>query len=531
MKLMIADDEKWVRTTIKALIPFDKLDMTLVCEASNGIEALELCRQHRPDILLTDIMMPGLTGLDLIKELRSCSPDIRIAIISGYSDFDYARAAMKYGITDYLLKPVDEVELLQVIERFKKEIGREAVQNREKEQEKEQYKLALPVMLEAFLNQTIASNTMTADQIRCELSKYGISFTRHYFSVAIFSPDDKDSLEDRNKAEYFRRIVKRVMKRYLGAVTFPLAGGSPETASVINHDTAGSEAVSQAFRLCSLIFVRRLGISVSAGLSSPVRQLGMLQQLGRQSSKALEKRFWIGPGKLHRFTPSGFSEEFPLQLTEEALNKITLNMKLSNIQTALSYVDGICAELNRYGDIEPALVREFFWQLVQSMINLLNIQLPFIRHETLVTGEQPYERIKRTLFMDQLADVTRDIMQRIFDFFHDKNPINNTNLVENAKKVIESNYAGDISLEQVARHVHLSPAYLSELFKKETGMSFIDYKTIVRIENAKRLISSMPMNIYDISARVGYSDPKYFSKLFKKITGKTVFEYKKEMKR
>ena len=99
MKLIIADDEKWVRTAIRALIPFEKLGLTMSCEAANGIEALEYCRQYEPDILLTDIMMPGLTGLDLIKEVRSFLPKLRIVVISGYNDFEYAKTAMKYGIT------------------------------------------------------------------------------------------------------------------------------------------------------------------------------------------------------------------------------------------------------------------------------------------------------------------------------------------------------------------------------------------------------------------------------------------------
>lgn len=119
----------------------------------------------------------------------------------------------------------------------------------------------------------------------------------------------------------------------------------------------------------------------------------------------------------------------------------------------------------------------------------------------------------------------------VYDFFHDKNPVNNINLIDNARKIIEANYAGDISLEHVAKNVHLSSAYLSELFKKETGMSFVDYKTIVRIEHAKRLLDSTAGNISDISEKVGYSDPKYFSKLFKRITGKTVYEYRKESRK
>ena len=256
----------------------------------------------------------------------------------------------------------------------------------------------------------------------------------------------------------------------------------------------------------------------------------MLPQLFIQAQKALESRFWGGPGKVFRFSQTSFIEELPVQLTEESLNKITLNLKLSNIQTALSYVDSAYSGLIQKSNVKPELVREFFWQLVQSVISILNIQLPFLHHELLVTGEQPYERLKRTIFIEQLVESTKDILLRIYDFFHDKNPVNNVNLVENAKRIIESNYAGDISLEQVAKHVHLSPAYLSELFKKETSMSFIDYKTIVRIENAKRLLKTSAYNVYDISSKVGYTDPKYFSKLFKRITGKTVYEFRKEVK-
>ena len=146
----------------------------------------------------------------------------------------------------------------------------------------------------------------------------------------------------------------------------------------------------------------------------------------------------------------------------------------------------------------------------------------------MVSGHHPYDRIREVRFFTDLVNYSKKLLQRIYDFYHDKNPVDSTNLIENAKRVIESNFAGDISLEQVARHVHLSPAYLSELFKKQTGMSFIDYKTIVRIENAKKLLSDPTATISEVSVKVGYSDPKYFSKLFKKITGKTVYEFKKE---
>lgn len=530
IKLIIADDEKWVRTTVKTLIPFQNLDISLACEASNGIEALELCRQHEPDILVTDIMMPGLNGLELIREVRHLLPDLKIVIISGYNDFEYAKTAMKFGIADYLLKPVDEEELLQVLERIKSEIREKARLSREMEAGEEQVRKALPVMCEAFLNELITRNSMTAEKIKSELKKYSIDMPGNIYTICVTAPDENMKNDAvRSSSEKFRALVKHIMKRYTGAVTFGLAHDKNVLVSIINSSN-NRAGIEKAFRICSLILAKKLDFSMSMGVSIPTHQLGMLPDIYIKACEALETRFWEGSGTLAAYRTGLLPDEKMLTLSEETLNKITLNLKLSNMQTAVSYVEGLCRSMKNERNMKPDIVREFFWQFLQSVITMLNIQLPFIRHEAMVTGEHPYERIKDTLFISTLEACIEELLQKIFNFYHDKNPLDNGSLVENAKKIIERNFAGDISLEQVAKHVHLSPAYLSELFKKETGMSFIDYKTIVRIEHAKKLLSTPSMNISEISGKVGYSDPKYFSKLFKKITGKTIFEYRKEVR-
>lgn len=530
MKLIIADDEKWIRAAIKALIPFEKLGLKLSCEAGNGIEALELCRQHEPDILLTDIMMPGLTGLELIKELRSLQPNLRIVIISGYNDFEYAKTAMKYGITDYLLKPVDENELIQALERIIAQLYEQTRLMRSKEAEEEQYKQALPVMCEAFLNQMISRNSMTSDKMRSELHKFGIEFIDTGYTLCVTAPDDKlrsDEVRDWN--DYCKHLVKRAMKRYAEAVTFPLAQDKSILVSILNSNNR-FDGIQKAFSICNRILQKKFKLSISTGVGGTTHQLCMLQELYSNACEALKTRFWKGNGTLSVYKPKCLGDDLKLTLSEEMLNKITLNLKLSNIQTAIAYVENTSNFLRCNCIIDPAFVKEFFWQFVQSVIIMLNIQLPFIRYAAMVTGEHPYERIKETVFISGLESYIKELLQRIYNFYHDKNPADNNNIVENAKKVIESNFAGDISLEQVAKHVHLSSAYLSELFKKEAGMSFIDYKTIIRIESAKKLLCTPSMNISEVSAKVGYSDPKYFSKLFKKITGKTIFEYRKEVR-
>ena len=552
LKLIIADDEKWVRTAIKSIIRFEDSEFVLASEASNGIEALELCRQHEPDILITDIMMPGLNGLELISELTRTQPEIRIVVISGYNDFDYARTAMRYGVRDYLLKPVDEGELHQVLDRMKNEIMEREKQKREKESRQEQYEKALPVIAEAFLNRLIARNTMTVSNIKDEAQRCGTDLSGDSFTVCVVSPDtDLQEGEDPGTYDYFRTLVKRSMKRFAGAVTFPFENDKTLLVSIIGGKNAG-ERIHRAFGICSRIVRKKSGLTISCGISGTAHSPAMLQSLFPDAVEALDARFWKGPGTATFHTPGFLSEDPKLSLDQDTLNKIILNIKLSNLQTALAFIDSISASLKvspagnmspteaspaerlpvptgttPAPDFKPALVREFFWQFIQSVITMLDIQLPFIHQETVVTGRHPHDRIRAILFFTDLVDCAKELLRRIYDFYHDRNPVDNSNLIENAKRVIESNFAGDISLEQVARHVHLSPSYLSELFKKQTGMSFIDYKTIVRIENAKKLLSDPSATISEVSAKVGYSDPKYFSKLFRKITGKTVYEFRK----
>jgi two-component system response regulator YesN len=531
MKLMIADDEKWVRATLKSIIPFDKLGLTLVCEASNGVEALELCTMHKPDILLTDIMMPGMTGLDLIKELRNCMPDLKIAIISGYSDFEYARTAMKYNITRYLLKPVEEAEISNTLEDFIREIAQERDAAGLDRQQKSDFKKALPMMCEAFLNRALTQNGLTAETIRSTLSGYNIRFDYQDFSVSVFTPDCTDVLDIRDKTDYCLRAASRIMKKYFHAVTFTRHGRWLEIITILNYqgnlDTVKFE---KTFRLLNRLLQRNFGTTLSAGISASTRQLAMLGSLYNQAFNSLQNRFWNGPGKVHPYMAVQAEGGFPMKLTEEMLNKMSLNLKLSNSQPAIAFIDSAVEAMKLKGDIRPTDAREFLWQYAQSILGILNMQMQFITQYSMLYGEHPYERLKRTAFVDELCECAKEIITRIYELYHDINQVDNANVIEKAKKLIESNYAGDISLEQVSKHVHLSPAYLSELFKKETGMSFIDYKTLVRLDNAKRLLESSSYGVYDISSKVGYTDPKYFSKLFKKLTGKTVFEYRKEFK-
>lgn len=529
MKLIVADDEKWVRAAIINSIPFEELGMSLACEAADGLEALELCLQHKPDILLTDIRMPGLTGIELAEELKGPCPDTRVVIISGYSDFEYAKTAIKYGVSDYLLKPVDEAELKQVLLKVKEDVLKEKEHREEESTLRDRYRQALPIVCESFLGQLVLPNSLLTDHIHKTLVKYGIDFHQPGYTLAVFSPDSPSARVGTSGSKAFKELAGRIMKRYLGAVTFSRSPDSDELVSIINHPHPQQpDSLSRAIDLCTRLFEKHFHGALSVGVSTSAPRITELPELYRHASEALDMRFWENDTRVFYFREVRMCGFPGIGIPEEVLDTIVLGIRLSDCLAACEFIDGTCRDLRACGRIKPTQVREFFWAFLQSVVSRLGTQMSFIEYVVMLTGSHPYERVKSIHSLEHLSVYVKQLVQHACDHYRQKNCGNDTeNVIEAAKRIIEKNYAMDISLEQISKCVHLNPTYFSELFKKETGLSFIDYKILQRMENAKRLLLGTDLNVQEISLRVGYSDPKYFSRLFKKITGTTTQEFKK----
>lgn len=544
MRVIVAEDEKWVRATIIKTIPFDELGLTLVCEASNGIEALELCSRHKPDILITDIMMPGLSGLDLIEKLYKTIPEIKIVIISGYSDFEYAKTAIKFGVCEYLLKPVDKLEISRVLSIVKQNI----LDGKKKVDETNFYKVnyteMLPIIHENFLSALIQNNQFTSYTIKTQLVKNGIRFNFSNFKLIVFTPDTSTFLCNEENISYLRTLISKVINRYLQGITFLKLGSENHFISIINfdpklyncHETVNNpsntkllsidDVILKAVKLCSSIFEKRFKSNLTIGLSSSGSTLTNFPQLYSQALEALSLRFWDPSKNFFIFNPDFTLNNIKINLADDTIDNIAFEIKLSNINPAFKYVENICNDANINSIKKPVIIKEFLWSFVQAIIFKLNMQLSFLQNDSGFSDKHPYEIIRNAKTIDELIKHIKELIEIICTFYLNNNKVNNANVMETAWKIINESFHMDLSLENVARQVFLSPAYFSELFKKETGMSFIDYKTHLRIENAKKLISSTNLNVSEIGSRVGYTDPKYFSKLFKKITGSSPNEFK-----
>ena len=532
MRVIVADDENLVRAVVVNTIPFDQLGMTLVGEASNGIEALELCRELQPDILVTDIAMPGLTGLELIKEAKVLLPDMKIVIISGYSDFNYAKQAIRLGVNDYVLKPVDENEITNVLFNIKELIFEEKKQKEEDIRIKINFQKAQPLMQEKILNDIIRSNTFTDDFIRKSLISHGIGLKYPYFRLALFLLDPTLATYPGKDAAHLVKLISRFSKKYLNGILFQRAGSDNEFVCIINHKNARqddlegeSRFMEREFNLFFRLIHKKSPRMASVGLSQASNLVKSLPALYEQAINALEERFWKGSGKLFRFMPPSISEE--LSLSRKNMDFIVFQLRMSNEQPAFDYINTLSKQLSSAKN-KPMEVRDLFWTFIQSLIENLDISLNFIRKESAFLHIHPYEKLNGIDSMEILRQHMIETVRRIQKYYLEEHAVNDLNSIENAMNIIRENLTRDITLEQIARCVHLAPTYFSILFKNKTGMSYIDYKTKLRMDMARNLLETTCYNLNEISSQVGYSDQKYFSWLYKKYTGTYPHEHRRK---
>jgi two-component system, response regulator YesN len=538
LKLAIVDDERLIRTSIKKHIPFDELSLQLCFEASDGLEALELCKQFKPDILITDIRMPGLNGIELIQELNAILPDTGIIIISGYSDFEYAKSAMKYGVSDYLIKPVNQKELTETLIKVKTEIVTAKEKDEYEQALKSQYEKAIPTLVEKILNKLIIKNTLLNANILQEFKEYGIHFDYPNNLLILISPDEPAILNDNPKnAEDFKAFIIKVSDKYLNkGIVFSVTNSNLGIAILLNHEYKNLNAINRPLHLIAGIYKRKFKSLLSFSYSSNTQNLIKLEKLFEECCLAMDLRFWdtgTAKLKLYPYQQRPCQDKLPVKPDEKYIEDIVFKIKMNSTQLLEEDTDMLFKQLLALNSqhIPSTKIKEFIWVMIRIVSDKINVTETFVSYQVLVTGKHPQEKINGTNSIHVLKQYFKDMLLCLCNCFKEDNDEKSiVNPLEIAKRIIQQNYSKDISLELISNYVHLSQAYFSDQFKKETGMSFTQYKTLLKIENAKKLIQETNYNLSRISIDVGYYDPKYFFRMFKKITGLTPNEFKEQFR-
>ena len=525
LKVIVADDEIRICRLICMLADWEALGMEVIATASNGTEALEAISIHRPDILITDIRMPGCSGLELIEKAKALQPDLEIIVISGYAYFDYAQSAIKHGVGEYLLKPIQQAELMSSLRKLGERCTRNKASAATMETLKQDYDDQVNRLQEQFIHDLMNKQVESLERETIS-RRYHIELPEGSMQVFTLKLDyDPDSFTDASLGVIMERVRSAFVKRLSPLCrNLCFSGGDIESCGLLCFDpdnqgnirSALREAVNQLTAQKSMFGP----IIFTVGLGHMVNDTYMLPASLKSARYAVMDRLFEGTGKLL---------EASMEAKKTDTSRVLQHYQLSARQ-ALGSLDRTAAEL--------AVVVLEEESLVLSGINgaaLYDLVEKAGKSFILACGNPQWEEITAQYDLScrqcndrkALFDCLREMQDRELTQISDKRSSEEMRPIRIAKKFVQEHYQESITLEDVCSETGFSASYFSSLFKKVTGEGFSQYLIGVRIDKAKELLVNTNYSIAEVCESVGYSDQKHFVQTFRKSTGLNPGQYRK----
>lgn len=537
-KILLVDDEILVRDAIRENIDWGKLDCELIGDCENGKQAVEFVKTHEVDIVLTDILMPYMDGMELSHFLHDNYPDVLIVIFSGFGEFEYAKKAIQYNVSEYMLKPVTAMELTRVIENMK-----EKLDSRKKEQRK--MESLTQVSQDYHKNANVIRSKALDCLVKCtrevqvsldELERMGITFQAASYRVAVFDIDTYSEMyqmdmdkqqESALMAFVLFNVGDEIVVREKAGVVYQEGNNR---VCIIFAGNRTKEFSENIHRICHEIQKKVkevIGLETSIGIGSWVRSPYELIYSYRLAAKAIDYRYLLGGNLL-----------FDME-EKKTDNSIFLINDLETLTEAIKSGDRRLME-ETLGQIETeiksALVEKSYACIyLQQVIRAIGNTCQSLSEEPekiIAQREALLKAVTEQRMFSQAAALVEKYAQEVFDELQELNSSSGQRQGMLAMDYIQKNYMDPgLSLNSICSYLNISTSYFSTIFKEMTGETFIEVLTRVRMEKAKELLENTTMKNYEIAEKVGFSDPHYFGISFKKITGKTPTEYAREKRR
>ncbi|MFD0711432.1 response regulator [Paenibacillus sp. GCM10027626] len=524
MKLLIADDDRQIREGIKDGIDWASLGIGEVLTASSGTEAFETFSAELPELVLTDVRMPGMDGLELLRRIKEVRPATKVIILSGYNDFKYLKKAIQWDAADYEMKPVRARSLIRLIKKVSEEIVRERVSE-------ETFRTYLASHKELFAEDLVGGRIRDRLILLDGLAQYFQFDATGTLLCVRLEPDRSGAGPDeaRPAADAMRRRAREGRDSESGELWLETKDGvligllKLETASYLY---ARHAAASLKNRLTEILRAPRAeGESTwSAGIGGP-GNISELDGLLLQAKDALAFRLYAGPSSVHYFGEAESLRERTIKGLADEEDFIAL-IREANSERLTGRINAEFARLRE----ERAYGGKSLTAYCQALIRLLAVHAREPSAELAEFARVRCEELDGGSFFElrEYAEFVRNAYEEAIGTYYGRVGASRLSaLMQLADAFIRSNYARELTVERVAEHVGKTPNYFSHLFKKEMGVPFREYVNRLRIAKAKELIERTTDRIYEIGERVGFSDYAYFTQVFRKLEGRPPTAFRK----
>jgi len=518
-KVLLVDDEQIILEGVSQIVDWESAGAELCGALPNGAEAYRQIFRDPPDIVISDIRMPGMDGLELVRRTAETHPRIRFILLSGYNDFEYARSAMKYGVRHYLLKPCNEHQILgalrEVIDELKSEDSREQFLR----SVRERLDRTLPYVKEQFLREWLTNRTYGMREWDDFRKWTGLSPELRRVRVLLFVPEGEAEFE-----HLF--ALRNIAEEWLGPNMFKLSASIGHQVVLLTEDAEDHELFARVIDIKST-FSRYYRLDATAAISRP-GEVTEARRLYREALDSLRLRFHLGEGSVITAADVqalGVGSDAGGPSAEE----LAVDGQALSLAVQSGDWDATKAILDRFFDQAAASKRDR--AVVKAHCVELYVALARLDDESKLAGHlRRLAELERLDTVSQLRAFVEKAAREIVRGHYEKTRCRHSSIVARVLDVIREQLGNpDLSLGWVAREiVYLNADYLGKLFKRETGENFTKYVTRLRVERAKELIlAPEEPKMFEVAEAVGFGhQPHYFSHVFKKLTGFSPSEYR-----
>ncbi|ACL75357.1 response regulator [Ruminiclostridium cellulolyticum] len=528
LKIMIIDDEFYFREALKVSIPWKEYGFEICGEAKNGKDALERVADLNPDIMIVDINMPIIDGLEFIQSVKEKGIESKFIILTGHSEFNYAKQAVQLGVNNYILKPVNEEELKSSLFEIKEVISKERNVKFEFEGLKQQVRDSLPLLKDKFLNELIQGSLIPKENETLKKMEYlKININSDYYLVITIELDcDESTGWDNEEKQLWKFAVSNISSEIMGEkFIFDICYDIDDRICIIvGIDGAQNigdflTLLESRLELIRSAICKHLDFTVTMGVGSEKTELFDIPISYKESIIALKNKLTLGKNRIILYSLVAESGIKGTAFSGEYRNKLLMNIRTADEEEVNKLISQIFMRVrgeNIHHQILFVVCIEMVAACMEAIVEMgLHI-------EDIITGNSfnIIEEIQSKKSIDEMENWIKDIFKHTLETIKRNKISKASRLIEEVKNYISSNYqSSELSIDEIARNLFVNYAHLCFIFKRDTGFTINEYLTEFRIKKAKELFDSGNTLILDVASKVGYADASYFGKCFKKYYG------------
>ncbi|MCX7708428.1 MAG: response regulator [Clostridia bacterium] len=535
-RIIIVDDEALSRIGLKSMIPWESLDCEVLGEACNGEEGIRLVENLQPDIVITDIKMPVMDGLEMIRRLKSSHTKAKFIVLSSYDEFHLVKEAMKLGAEEYLIKlDIDPDILSKTIRSVCEKLFAEAEEDRQRRILDMHARINMDAARKDFLKKLLNKMVITNKDIHENMRHLGIKLNDQSFGILVIEIIEVvdrikyQSEEDIALLDFcVENVASEVANDFFNSYTFKY-NDHQYVIVFSTENSATSEETDEKIEKMGKRLITTLdhyaNVFVSVGVSNLHTQIADLSLAFKESLFAAERSFLQGRGKILIYKD--------VRQYETGSKDVNISRQLVELKDAFDYLDAeriisvfsSVANMLRDASISKTQAHELCSHIAYKLMEMSESgrDLPV---DAFIDANNLYKEIPALNTLENTFHWLDNVRNRLVEIVKsNKDQNQNSILIQKAKKYISEHISKEIMLSEVAGFLNMSHCYFSTVFKQITGESFSDYVAKVKIAEAQKLLKKGKYKIYEVAEMTGYENAYYFSRVFKKVTGSTPKEY------